>query len=110
MGREGKELSGGAVLQGRREAVGGPWEDAGESGEGGALGIGCREQVGAAGKRGEGGGLAHPRLCVWCWAFRGEEEFLIVAEEECQSRTPRQESVGVWRGLEDEVVNSYSQW
>ena len=90
--------------------MGGPWEDAGESGEGGALGIGCREQVGAAGKRGEGGGLAHPRLCVWCWAFRGEEEFLIVVEEECQSRTPRQESVGVWRGLEDEVVNSYSQW
>lgn len=44
---------------------GGPREDAGESEEGGALGIGCREQVGVARKRGEGGSLAHPRLCVW---------------------------------------------
>lgn len=33
-------------------------------------------------------------------AFRGEEEFLSVVEEECQSRTLGQESVGVWRGLE----------
>lgn len=36
---------------------GGPWEDAGESEEGAALGIGCREQVGAARKRGEGEGV-----------------------------------------------------
>lgn len=72
------------VLLGRREAVGrtegGCGEDHGrmrESEEGGALGIGCREQLGAAGGRVVGGGLAHPGLCVWCWAFRGEEELLI---------------------------------
>lgn len=56
-----------------------------ESEEGGALGIGCRELVGAAGRRVVGGGLAHPGLCVWCWVFRGEEELLSVVEEECHS-------------------------